>query len=201
MFDYGYTEACTSTLLELVSDFQVDYEKSFRGEALAAYLIAEYGNPLCFNNLKERLRDSYSKLVSQDRFERYSPIIDKKVDQFERILENVENYLCYVYNSESDSETFDSIVEDLANSTFAFYLADQRQKDYLKRIFSQIGEKIKRDIGTSSATYFAKSLYGIEMSKLILQWVNENLEKSKNAPSVSFKELWQIYLFNYFLRE
>lgn len=177
MFDYGYTEACTSTLLELVSDFQVDYEKSFRGEALAAYLIAEYGNPLCFNNLKERLRDSYSKLVSQDRFERYSPIIDKKVDQFERILENVENYLCYVYNSESDSETFDSIVEDLANSTFAFYLADQRQKDYLKRIFSQIGEKIKRDIGTSSATYFAKSLYGIEMSKLILQWVNENLEK------------------------
>ncbi len=177
MFDYGYTEACTSTLLELVSDFQVDYEKSFRGEALATYLIEEYNNPLCFNNLKERLRNSYSERVSRDRFERYSSIIDKKIDQFERTLQNVENYLCYIYNSESDSEKFDSIVEYLASSTFAFYLADQRQKDYLKRIFAQIGEKIKRNISVSTAGYFAKSLYGIGISKLILQWVDENLEK------------------------
>lgn len=78
MFDYGYTEACTSTFLELVSDFPVDYEQFFCGEALAAYLIDQYDNPLCFNDLKERLKNRYSKRVLQDRFERYSSIIDKK---------------------------------------------------------------------------------------------------------------------------
>lgn len=177
MFDYGYTEACTSTLLELVSDFQVDYEKPFRGEALATYLIEQYNNPLCFSELKKRLKNSYNKRVSQDRFEHYSPTIDKKVDQFEHILDNVENYLCYVYNSENDSEKFDSIVENLASSTFAFYLASQSQKSYLRRIFAQVGEKIKQNISTSSAAYFARSLYGIEMSELILRWIDKNLEE------------------------
>lgn len=181
MFDYGYTEACTSTLLELVSDFQVDYEKSFRGEALATYLIEQYNNPLCFSELKEQLKNSYNKSVSQDRFERYSPTIDKKVDQLEHILESVENYLCYVYNSENNSEKFDSIVENLVSSTFAFYLADQHQKDYLKRIFVQVVERIKQKISVSSITYFAKSLYGIKMSELILQWLDENLEKLEDC--------------------
>lgn len=89
--------------------------------------------------------------------------------------------MCYIFNSEGDSEKFDSIVEHLASSTFAFYLADQHQKDYLKRIFVQVGEKIKRNISVSSSAYFAKSLYGIEMSKLILQWVNDNLEKFEDC--------------------
>jgi len=110
MFDYGYTEACTSTLLELVSDFQVDYEKknTFRGELLAAYIVDHYNSPSCFNDLADKMKRSYGKRVSQDRFERYSSTIDNKVNQIEHIIGNVENYLCYVYNSGCASEEFDT---------------------------------------------------------------------------------------------
>lgn len=176
MFDYGYTEACTSTLLELVSDFQVDYENTFRGESLAAYLADHYGSPSCFNSLKSILKNSYGKRVSHDRFERHSSAIDRKVNQLEHIIGNIENYLCYVYNSGCTSEEFDDTVENLVSSTFAFYLADSGQKGYLKRIFAQVANKIKQDIDPTTISYYAKSLYGIEISKQILQWTDENID-------------------------
>lgn len=198
MFDYGYSEACTSTLLELVSDFQVDYEKknTFRGEPLAAYIVDHYGSPLCFNELTDKMKSSYKEHVSQDRFERYSPVIDRKVAQLERILDNIENYLCYVYNSECSSEEFNDIVEGLASSTFAFYLADSSQRGYLKRIFTQVANKIKHDVDSTTISYYAKSLYGIEISKQILQWTDANIDTLSDCSSEECRRI----LVNLFLQ-
>lgn len=176
MFDYSSTEACISTILRLVNGLQVDYNNTYLGDSLATYLIEHYNTPSCFSDLKKVLKDSYKKRVSQGIFDRYNPIIDQKIDQLEHILENIENYLCYIYNTEKDSDQFDNVVEELASSTFAFYLADKEQKEYIKRIFLQIGEKIKQNVKNNDAVYFAKSLYGIKISSRILQWVDINLE-------------------------
>lgn len=176
MFDYSSTEACISTILRLVNGLQVDYNNTYPGDSLATYLIEHYNTPLCFSDLKKVLKNSYKKRVSQSVFDRYNPTIDQKIDQLEHILGNIENYLCYIYNAEKDSDQFDNVVEELASSTFAFYLADKEQKEYIKRIFLQIGEKIKQNVKNNDTVYFAKSLYGIKISRKILQWVDINLE-------------------------
>ena len=189
MFDYNSTEACISTILRLVNGLQVDYNNTYRGDSLATYLIEHYNTPSCFSDLKKVLKDNYKKRVSQSIFDRYNPTIDQKIDQLEHILENIENYLCYIYNAEKDLNQFDNVVEKLASSTFAFYLADKEQKEYIKRIFLQIGEKIKQNVKNNDAVYFAKSLYGIKISRRILQWVDINLEFLGNYQS---KELLMV---------
>lgn len=175
MFNYGNAEACMSAILRLVSGLRVDYANYYRGNSLSTYLIQNYKAESCFSDLKETLRSSYRKRVSESIFKKYNYIIDQKVNQIEHIIEGIENYLCYIYSIQADQSQFMQSVKNLTDSTFAFYLADEEQKKNLEKIFQVIAEKILDNVKTDDVPYFAKSLYGINTSRYILQWVDENI--------------------------
>lgn len=177
MFDYGHTEACTSTILSLVSDLLVDYKAHYKADALTSFLIAHYNEPSCFADLTATLVEGYRGHVADDkRFERYAPEIASKVMRLKNIIENIENYLCYIYHSHQAQEQFMSAVDTLSSQTFAYFLGDDKQKQLLATIFQMIANKIIAEIEPEKASYFARSLYGIDVSCRVLAWVDENID-------------------------
>lgn len=188
MFDYGNTEACTSAILSLVSDLYIDYKGRFKAENLTSYLIDNYNNPMCFHLLIDNLKMGYRKHVGNDdtRYKRYSPDIEQKVMQLRNIIENIENYLCYIYSSQQNHELFITMVDKLLKQTFAFFLGNDAQKKALSTIFQLIAQKIISDVRPEKLSYFSKSLYGIDISGQVLSWVDENI---KNLEAYSQDQL------------
>lgn len=176
MFDCKHTEPCGSAILRLVSPLEVDYGIKFKGKAIAKYFVEHYGTPDCFASLKKRLKAAYQQRVPLNRFKKNSYVIEQKVDQLENILEDIENYLCYIYHEENRSERFDETVNVLSASTFAFHLAEPEKQKSLQKIFLRIADRIRSTVEERSAGYFAKSLYGLQISQQILQWTQENAE-------------------------
>lgn len=177
MFDYSHTEACVSSILSLVSDLYVDYKAHYSSNVLVQYIINNYENPLCFANLTIAIQSSYKKHIANDKkYERYAPDIENKVKELKHIIENVENYLCYIYNFHQDVGQFYDATEELVRQTFAYYLGNEEQKLALSGIFKSVAQKIVFSVAPNNAPYFAKSLYGIDVSSQVLQWVDENLE-------------------------
>lgn len=177
MFDYGYTEACMSAILSLVSNLQIDYDSYYPANALIAHLIENYNKPSCFSTLISTIQEGYRNDMSDDeRYARYSPGIEREITQLEHVIESIENYLCYIYNSQQNHEQFFNSVETLAAQTFAYYLGNDEQKKALSTIFNLIAQKIVSDVKPEKTAYFARSLYGIDISNQVLSWVDENIE-------------------------
>lgn len=175
MFDYGNTEACGSAILSLISNIQIDYDNYYKGSSLSSYLLANYFTESCFSNLKQHVKEGYKNIVAENTFLTHSQVIDQKVDQIQHTIESIENYLCYLFNSLLDQQEFLNSVDTLVQSTFAYYLSADDDKQTLVTIFRMIAHKIVMEIKPESAPYFAKSLYGINISSCILEWVNENI--------------------------
>ncbi|MDO9535580.1 MAG: DEAD/DEAH box helicase [Bacillota bacterium] len=189
MFDYGNTEACLSAILSLVSSLQIDYKSHYKGSALISYLIENYNKPSCFPTLISTIQEGYRKHVSDERrYDRYSPEIELKITQLEHVVESIENYLCYIYNLQQNPDQFFDSVETLVAQTFAYYLGDEEQKKALRKIFHLIAQKIVSDVKPEKAAYFARSLYGIDISKQILNWVDEKIENLKDCSTAQLLE-------------
>ena len=176
MFDYGNTEACTSAILSLVSNLSLDYNCHYKATALISHLIENYGDPSCFSTLVGAVQDGYKKFTSNDqKFDRYNSEIEPKVMQLKHVIESIENYLCYIYNSQQNAEQFTSMVDALVTQTFAYFLGDDDQKKALSTIFQLVANKIVSNVKPEKAAYFARSLYGIDVSNQVLDWVDGNI--------------------------
>jgi hypothetical protein len=123
--------------------------------------------------LSEIIKISYKQNVDEKRFKKYYEIIDIKIYQIVKVIESIENYLCYLYNDSQDNQMFFEATSKLVQSTFAYYLDNDVKKHALITIFNLIAEKIVNEIKPEKAPYFAKSLYGIETSKKILLWTEQ----------------------------
>jgi hypothetical protein len=97
------------------------------------------------------------------------------------VVENIENYLCYIFNSQKDHDNFSDIVEELVAKTFAYHLGNDEQKEALSVIFQLIAQKIMSDIKPEKISYYAKSLYGIDVSNRVLSWIDEKNEELENS--------------------
>lgn len=182
MFDYGNTEACMSSILSLVSNLYIDYSAYYKGDKLSEYIIENYGQPSCFHILSEYIKESYKEFVSDvSRYNRYSSEIEPKISQLEHVIENIENYLCYIFNSQKNYDNFLDVVEELVTQTLAYHLGNDEQKKGLSVIFQLIAQKIMSDIKPEKISYYAKSLYGIDVSNQVLNWIDEKIEDLENS--------------------
>ena len=180
MFDYSNTEACSSAILSLVSNIKLDYGWNYAGSALSEFLIEHYNDSSCFQSLILTIQTSYRECLTDDendkRYDRYSPEIALKVKQIQSVIESIENYLCFIYHSHQTSEQFISAVNTLVTQTFAYHLADEKQEQSLIAIFQMIANKIIVDVEPEKTAYFARSLYGVDVSSKIATWVDENID-------------------------
>lgn len=176
MFDYNNTEACSSTILLLVSKLAIDYDFVVRATALSSYLIDNYGEQDCFTSLRKIINSEYKdRIENNERYLRYSSDIDARVAELEHVIEGIENYLCYLYDSQRNLEQYLSMVDTLVTNTFAYFLGDTEQREALSTLFRKVSQRVLSEVSPEKVAYYARSLYGIETSRRILNWVDENI--------------------------
>lgn len=179
MFDFNHTEACSSEILALVSNMYIDYKTYYPANDLSMFIILNYQNDSCFDDFYNDLLKEYKATVDDIRYNRYEPEIGSKISQLKHIIENIENYLCYIFIEQNNETTFTKTAEELVKHTFAYYLGNPEQKQSLITIFRLIAKKIIFKLDAEKMIYYSKSLYGIDTSNKIFNWVIKNIDDLK----------------------
>lgn len=195
MFSSENAEACLSTILLLVNNFDIDYEWHYDGEALITHIVENYEKDNCFELLIDNIEEGYKeKIENESRYNHYKGEIEKKVHQIEQIVLNIENYLCYLFE-EITEENFLDVVERLASQTFGYYLGDDKQKDYILLLFRTVGQKILSKINSENKYFLSKSLYGVDISIQILEIIGQKVDTLRNSSEIQLiEELLEIYM-------
>lgn len=106
---------------------------------------------------------------------------------------SLENFLLSFETSEKKLTELNAI--DLAESTLAFYLADEEKKEQLSLLFKILADNIIINMKNSdSRIVYGKTFYGIRDSQVILKWLSEYSDKlaaaENNSEIIEF--LWEI---------
>lgn len=175
LFMQSNIEASGSTILCLINNMKLDYQHSLPGENLTRFLIKNYGQKDCYLKLNKMIKEAYVNKFSIEEYDKNRDIMLTNVAMIESTINNIESYLCYLYEQHGSSFIITQVAEDLITSSFAYYLADEEQKKRLKELFQTIAQRIQETLGIDQHTYYSRSMYGIAVSKEILNWVNNNL--------------------------
>lgn len=175
LFMQSNIEASGSTILCLINNMKLDYQHSLPGENLTRFLIKNYGQKDCYLKLNKMIKEAYVNKLSIEEYDKNRDIMLTNVAIIESTINNIESYLCYLYEQHGSSFIITQVAEDLITSSFAYYLADEEQKKRLKELFQTIAQRIQETLGIDQHTYYSRSMYGIAVSKEILNWVNNNL--------------------------
>lgn len=166
LFDAKNSEPCSSSILSVVKDLEIDYESTLSGDQIAEYIIAHYNEPNCFVNLANEINTLYL----QKHPDRINNNIFYSILLRQEIIAHIENYLCMVISTlEEDSQIE---VTSICQQTLAYALATDEEKELLERMFEKIGEKLSNHSRERLKNYsFAMS--GIDQSVKIENWIAE----------------------------
>ena len=166
LFDAKNSEPCSSSILSVVKDLEIDYESTLSGDQIAEYIIAHYNEPNCFVNLANEINTLYL----QKHPDRINNNIFYSILLRQEIIAHIENYLCMVISTlEEDSQIE---VTSICQQTLAYALATDEEKGLLERMFEKIGEKLSNHSRERLQNYsFAMS--GIDQSVKIENWIAE----------------------------
>lgn len=166
LFDAKNSEPCSSSILSLVKDLEIDYESAVSGDKIVDYIIDHYDESDCFVNLANKISKLYLKKHPERKANNIFPSILLK----QEIISHIENYLCLIIsNLEDDSQI---AVQPICQQTLAYSLASDDEKALLERIFERIGENLSNHSRDRLKNYsFAMS--GINQSVRIENWIAE----------------------------
>ena len=166
LFDAKNSEPCSSSILSLVKDLEIDYESAVSGNKIVDYIIDHYDDPDCFVNLANKINKLYLKKHPERKANNIFPSILLK----QEIISHIENYLCLIISNQEDDSQI--AVQPICQQTLAYLLASDDEKALLERIFERIGENLSNHSRDRLKNYsFAMS--GINQSVRIENWIAE----------------------------
>ena len=174
MFDPQSAEPCSSSILSLVQDMEIDYEYVVRGEKIIEAVINHLDEKECLERYAKELVEEYLRKKPDG-----TQNIVKQVQWRQEILDCIENYLCLVYSDENIDKDKESMAMDICINTLAFALATDEEKELLQKVFLKISGVVQK-YPTVKLRNYANAMSGIEQSLKIEQWIiaNELVENS-----------------------
>lgn len=171
MIDPRNAEACGSAILSIVQDFTVNYELKVPGKFVSDFIcdhICEEWDMQIVKMLIEGL-----KKIQKDTQLNINTITDR-VAAYHNIIGTVENEICYVISNktkgdERDKIEVDKAIDELYQSTLAFFLANDTEKELLHNIFKALVEKIKKQ--AINIDKLAISMVDIDMASEIIELI------------------------------
>lgn len=185
MFDRDATELCSSSILALMNDIKVKYDKCFPGIECMNYLLEHNLGDECFYDLTEKLRKAALVFDASNNHEDIYHEIMMRRD----ILGSIENFLCLLYSEASEEERVELSVS-ICRKLLAYVLADEEQKKLLERIFTVIANKISV-YSSEQLKRYSYTMTGVDLSIKIEKWISE---KGLTAGDFSEEELLRLIL-------
>ncbi|MCQ30600.1 hypothetical protein DUD46_15305, partial [Listeria monocytogenes] len=169
-FSGSSMEECKSNILLLAENYSPNYERDFFYHTVFHDLLSQFY--LEKTNWKNMIRATYSKNTENLKQMEKNRVQDY-LDNLFLIVDSLENYLSFIYAEKSNISDFYKEVDELLKKTFAFYLSNQEQKELLKSIFHTVASKVDHILSEENKYFFSKSLYGFDISIMILNWLNK----------------------------
>lgn len=168
LFDSNSSEKCSSSILSLVKDLEVDYETAYSGERIAKYILKNYDAPKCFSDLAGKIYAAYTK-IKPDRTQNniFSEILFKQ-----EVLSQIENYLCLAFACNSTEQTNSEIAMMICQNTLAYALASDEEKALIEQFFLKIEEKLQNYTPEQLRSY-SYGMLGVDKSVRIEAWIVE----------------------------
>ncbi len=164
------SEPCASTLLSLFEPLHSDDRK---------YKI--HMEPLDFVRVYvENAEDVASlprQIASQHSDKGFTVDgIGKQIAWKENIISSIESYLMSHWD-ETGNGFKEEDIDELAQGTLAFFLADDEQRGQIAELFKLLAQNIEQNVSDASRRkVFGKTLYGVRTSIEIEEWVAEHID-------------------------
>ena len=170
MFSKSKAEPCQSSLLLLVSNLEISYEKQIEAKKLVKYILEHYAEADCFNKLQDRI----TKALTSEQSPLLKESIIFQLSQRKRVLEAIENYLCFVHGTHlsSEQDISESISAAICKNTLAYHLAGNEEKEMLLSVFQLIEEKVAA-LSERQRVKYSASMTAIDCGKAIETWIDE----------------------------
>ena len=175
LFDAKSAEPCSSSILSLVQDFNIDYDVTFNGEKFISIAVEHLGEREFLLNYAKKMEKAYLK----DNPARTQNMIMQKILLRQNILSNIENYLCLTLSADILDGYDKKDATAICKSTLAYALASEKEKELLIMVFQKIEENIQK-YSSEELRRYSNAMSGIGLSTQIEEWLvnNELTEKS-----------------------
>jgi len=171
LLDPKNSEHCTSSLLSLFEPLKSDDDKyEIIMEPLE--LVRRY------NNNAVDLMSFLQTIAAEHADEGFSVRgIEKQISWKLSIISSIESFLMSHWD-DINHEPQEGDISGLAKGTLAFFLSDKEQQSQITELFDMLAQNIKQKVTEpSKRKIFGKTLYGVQTSIDIENWLNENINE------------------------
>ena len=161
------SEECSSNLLKLVREVDLGNNGVIPFDFLKKYIESRYSNKAEYDETKKDI------LIYKEQGKEYGEHIFYKMNEIERILVSLENFILGFADVEDESF-------EIIQSTYGYYLANEEEKKKLKHIYNLIKSNIE-SIEVTDKLLYKKSMLGILKMKDLSKFINDNLYEIVNA--------------------
>lgn len=191
LFDPNSSEKCSSSILALVKNLEVDYDTVYEGTRIAKYILQNYDNPNCFIDLAEKINAAYLALKpTRIQNNIFSEMIFKQ-----EVLSHIENYLCLAFACNYTEKTNREIALSICQNTLAYALASDEEKELIEQFFIKTEEKLK-NYTTKQLRGYSYGMLGVDLSVKIEEWI---IEKELTEKVISEEDLLSL-IVEFFLQ-
>ncbi len=163
-----FSEPCSSSILTIINDINIDYSYCFKGLNNAKYIIDHY------NDRKDVIEELHNILVSECDNDIQKNNLIVKIQEIQFAIQSIESYLCFAY-SQNNNVDISMLSETICKNTLAFHIVDEQKRPVLLELFTVIANKIS-SIPYEKLNRYATSMTGITISNKIENWINENFD-------------------------
>ena len=188
LFDATAVEACGSSILNIVKDFDVAYNIIFSGSMIVQFICENSDDKWTY-----RLRDALMNCINEEDTEsvkKYKIALTERISNYKETIDSIENELIYFHSHHPQQNTsvlLREITNTLLNNTLAYYLATDYEKELLRQLFNAIEQKVERKICNISKYYGI--MVSMEDADTITEWIRKN---EINTRKRSDKELLKL---------
>lgn len=189
LINFNNSENCNSTIFKIFDPIKNGLNW---GKALEIVMEPlDFVNAYINNRIEQLINDimRHEIIIKNEQdigFKREN--VEAQCNEKINIIRNIESFILAQVDFQ---DNYEEEIKDLAESTLAYHLGDQKQKEEIIELFKLLGKHIlesTQDINQRKC--FAKTLYGINENIELQNWIEENYQKLKSIENIdSFLEL------------
>ena len=189
LMDPKNSEACSSTLLSIFDPFTRDNKKPISSIDVVEFLKSYLSNSLSLDDFLERVKGQLSEKEFKD-----ADILGQS-DWKISLLSSIQSFFMAHLDNSEIFNGYEAV--RLGEQTLAYHLANDEEKENLKKLFIMIAQNIEKEAPTKEVRKsYSQTLLGLQQSQEIENWVNSNLNKLMTTEEDNdlLKILWPLMM-------
>lgn len=185
LFDPKNSEPCGSAIKLLFDniivfhDYLAQCDRIFAGESIFNFILDNISDADWHRKLTSQLKQAFEQSsigeeIKNQRRESVYQNIEYEIGLRKKIVESIENHLCFLLSEQESFADFDSLVDALSIESFAFFISNDEEKEFIVKVFKAIANNVINMAANINIEEYAKSMIGLNDAQNIVKWIVAN---------------------------